>query len=232
MSLARAIEPEELDHLPADDPRAIRHRRDLKRINAIILQSGIMAGQMVRHWGQGQPRQLVDLGSGDGTFMLSVARRLSFRWPGVSITLVDQRDIVSLETRHAFAALGWSLKTVSGDVFAFLEHIEPSSFDIISANLFIHHFPPEELARLLALIAQRTRLFVACEPRRSKLALRTSRLLWMIGCSKLATQDAVTSVRAGFRGSDLSVLWPKQDKWDLDEHKARLFTHCFAARRS
>lgn len=229
MSLPRIIEPEALDQLPASDPRAIRHRRDLKRINGLILQSGIMAEALAKHWTHGLPRDLLDLGSGDGTFMLRVARRLAPRWPGVVLTLLDQQNIVSEETRDAFAALGWTVRAIRGDVFDQLERMQESSVDIITANLFLHHFSNEQLTRLLTLASRRTRLVVACEPRRSKFALRSSRLLWMIGCSKMAREDATISVRAGFRGKELSTLWPAQNPWELHEDTAKLFTHCFVA---
>ena len=51
------------------------------------------------------------------------------------------------------------------------------------ANLFLHHFETPRLARLLALVARRTRAFVACEPRRSALALAGARALGVIGCN-------------------------------------------------
>jgi hypothetical protein len=78
--------------------------------------------------------------------------------------------------------------------------------------------------------ARSARLLVACEPRRNKFALRASRLLWAIGCNEVSLHDAIVSVRAGFSDQELSALWPSRD-WDLDEHAARLFTHCFVARR-
>src|ERR1700722_6141030 len=43
MSLLRSVEPELLDQMPADDRRAVRARRGLERLHAVILQSGIMA---------------------------------------------------------------------------------------------------------------------------------------------------------------------------------------------
>jgi uncharacterized protein YbjT (DUF2867 family) len=116
-------------------------------------------------------------------------------------------------------------------VFAYLEQIKSSGVDLITANLFLHHFEPEPLRRLLGLAAQSARRFVACEPRRNKFALRASRLLWAIGCNEVSLHDAIVSVRAGFSGQELSALWPSRDRWDLDEHAARLFTHCFVARR-
>lgn len=229
--MLRTIEPELLDQLPADDIRAVRHRRDLKVINAVILQSGIMAKAITEQWTHNSPRTLLDLGSGDGTFLLSVARRLAARWPGVNVTLLDQRDIVSDATREAFATLGWRAQTVSADVFEYLRGLKPSSFDVVTANLFLHHFDQQRLSDLLARVVLSSQVFVACEPRRTKFALRSSRLLWIIGCSDMAVHDAVVSVRAGFKGNELSELWPKEASWELREFSARLFTHCFAGRR-
>jgi hypothetical protein len=231
MGLLRTVEPELLDHMPADDQAVIRARRDLKRLNAVILQSGIMAPILARQWAHERPRTILDLGSGDGTFKLSVARRLAPRWPGVAVTLLDSQSIVSPLTRDAFAAMGWSVETVSADVFDHLEGIKPPGVDIITTNLFLHHFGPEQLTRLLALAARSARLVVACEPRRNKFALRASRLSWAIGCNKISLHDAIVSVRAGFSGKELSALWPSREPFALEEYAARLFTHCFVARR-
>ena len=46
MSLARRLEPELLDQLPADDPRAMRSRRDLTRINGFMANAGAMAAAL------------------------------------------------------------------------------------------------------------------------------------------------------------------------------------------
>src|SRR6202047_2791981 len=116
MSLARRVEPELLDHMPADDRAAVRARRDLKRLNAVILQSGIMAPILAAQWAHDPPRTILDLGAGDGTFMLSVARRLAARWPSVIVTLLDRQSIVSQETRDAFVASSWKVETIAADV--------------------------------------------------------------------------------------------------------------------
>jgi hypothetical protein len=231
MGLLRSVEPELLDEMPADDPAVIRARRDLKRLNAVILQAGIMAPIMLRQWTCERPRRILDLGCGDGTFMLSVARRLAPRWPDVTVTLLDRQSIVSRETQDAFAALGWKAEAVAADVLDHLGQIKSPGVDIITTNLFLHHFQREPLARLLGLAAQSAQLLVACEPRRNKFALRASRLLWAIGCNEVSLHDAIVSVRAGFCDQELSALWPDRDRWDLQEYAARLFTHCFVARR-
>lgn len=231
MSLPRRLEPEWLDELPADDPRAVRTRRDLRRINAWMLNAGMMAGTLIRHGARRPPRTIVDLGSGDGQFMLRVARRVAPRWPNVTVVLLDQQDIVSRATRDAFGALQWRVETHSADVFDFLR-ARSSPVDVITANLFLHHFADEQLARLLAETARLAPLVVACEPRRAKFVVRASRLLWIIGCNDVSVHDAVVSARAGFDGGELSALWPSPNEWKLEEHAAGFFTHCFVARRA
>lgn len=228
--LPRKLEPEWLDELPADDPRAMRSRRDLVRVNAWMGQGGIMARALLAHARPAGSRRICDLGAGDGSFMLRIARRLAPRWRGVTATLLDRQDIVSRETRAGFTALGWSVETVSAEVFDFLGRAKSGDLDVVTANLFLHHFSEAQLARLFALAAPACRLFVACEPRRAKFAVRASRMLWAIGCNDVTVHDAVASARAGFRGHELSALWPGRAGWDLREHAAGLFSHCFVAR--
>ena len=61
----------------------------------------------MRYAGDAKPRSLLELGCGDGTFMLRLARRLAPRWPDVTVTLLDRQSIVSEKTKAAFRALGW-----------------------------------------------------------------------------------------------------------------------------
>jgi hypothetical protein len=224
---ARQIEPEWLDELPAGDARALRARRDLRRLNSWMLQPAIMARLLIRHV-HGRPRKTLDLGAGDGTFMLRVARRLARRWPHVTVTLVDRHKAVGSDTIAGFDAIGWKAEITTADVHEFLEW--PAAFDVISANLFLHHLSPDDLVRLFARVAQMTPLFVACEPTRTEWALLASRLVWAIGCGEVTRHDAPVSVRAGFRGRELASLWPTGGDWALHEH-VRLFTHCFVASR-
>ena len=225
----RRVEPEWLDELPADDPRAVRSRRDLKRINGWMLQASIMT-RLLHAYRDGPPRRIVELGAGDGTFMLAVARRLAKRWPHVTLTFVDRQNIVAAKTHDAFRALGWRTESVSADVFAFLGSSEERT-DIITANLFLHHFSDEALRRLFAGVAGMAPLFVACEPSRSQSALLGSHLLFAIGCNDVSRHDAVVSVRAGFRSEELSAHWPQRHRWHLNERAVPPFTHCFVARR-
>jgi hypothetical protein len=221
--LARTLEPEILDELAADDPRAQASRRDLVRINFVMRQQAIMAGLLRR---TPPPRVIADLGSGDGHFLLGVARRLA-HWRGVTALVVDRQDIVSPETRRGFAALGWTCESITGDVFDVLPRL---GADVITANLFLHHLDDAALVRLLAMAEERAQAFIACEPRRSAPALLASRMVFALAANDVTRHDAVASVRAGFAGRDLSRLWPATG-WTLREGLALPFTHYFIAQR-
>ncbi|HEX4027106.1 MAG TPA: methyltransferase [Rhizomicrobium sp.] len=222
--MGRVLTSEILDILPPDDPRALRSRRDLMLINAVMCQSVIMAEALSAF---PAPRLVADLGGGDGRFMLRVARRLARRWPGVTVMVADRRAIVSVETRACFARLGWRCENLTGDVLETLPLIKP---DIVTANLFLHHLDEAALTRLLALVARQAKAFVACEPRRSVFALVGARMVFALGANDVTRHDAVASVRAGFRGRELSGLWPKSAPgWRLGEHGVFPFTHLFHA---
>jgi len=228
MEMTRRVEREWLDELPVDDPRARRSRGDLRRVNGLMANARIVAGDLVRAF----PRpltSLAEIGAGDGAFALRVVARLPAPEGTARITLVDRQAIVDGQTREAFLRRRWEARVDTADVFDWLA--AAPACDAIVANLFLHHFDDAALARLLAGVAARTRCFVACEPRRSALALTGSRLLGLIGCNDVTRHDAVASVRAGFDGDEISRLWPQGQGWSLEERARGLFSHAFVARR-
>jgi hypothetical protein len=198
---SRSLEPEWLDHLPPEDPRAVRSRADLRRVNALMGNARVIAREL------GQAVRIADLGGGDGSLMRAVARKVG---RPLEVTNVDR--VAGLEVFEFLSAPGRAL-------------------DAVVANLFLHHLTDADLRRLFALAAARAPLFVACEPRRSRLALAGSRLMWFIGANDVTRHDAVISVRAGFSGGELSACWPAADGWTLTEKAAPPFSHLFVARR-
>ncbi len=225
--MQRTVQPEILDHLPADDPSAIHARRDLQKVNAFMGHARIVTRELRRS----MPRHVVEIGAGDGTLLLRVARRLGPPRTRVHAVLVDLRPTLSDETREAFHAIGWDVETEQADVFEWLSRPGTQTADLTLANLFLHHFVEPELATLLAGLSRQTRRFIACEPLRSRTALAGAALLLLIGCNRVTRHDANISVRAGFRDRELSALWPNEPGWRLTESRAGPFTHFFAASR-
>lgn len=232
-SMPRRVQGELLDELPGNDPRAVRSRRDLQRINGLMGSAGTLLRALDGFAGA-PPTQLVELGSGDGRLLLQLARARCRSWPGVQVSLVDRQPCVSAETLAEFHALGWPAKVLALDVLEWLGQEQTAPVDVVLANLFVHHFDGELLQHLLAGIARRGRSFVCNEPRRSPTALMASHLLGLIGCNAITRHDAVLSVHAGFRGDELSALWPgaADGGWRLHECAAGRFSHLLVARRS
>ncbi len=226
----RQVAPEILDGLCSDDPRAMASRRDLKRVNALMFHATIMAG-LLRRYVAKPPSRILDIGAGDGTFMLAVARRLARDWPNVELILLDRAGRVTRESHEDFSRLGWRTRSVSADVFEWVSLSGEAGFDAVTSNLFLHHFGDADLAKLFAVLRPRTAVFVAAEPRRSTVAAAASRLLWAIGANDITRHDAPASVRAGFNGNELSTLWPAGPGDLVEERRVGPFTHIFAATR-
>jgi hypothetical protein len=231
LSLPRRVEPELLDDLGADDPRAQRSRDDLRRIHRAMAALSVLKRALDGATSGSPPHTILELGAGDGSLMLRLAQRRAARWPGVNVTLLDRLDLVTPRTLDALRNLGWTPSVVAMDVFDWLAGPDATRRDVVFANLFIHHFSAEPLARLLAGIEQRSRIFFCCEPRRSALPLAGSHLIGLLGAGPVTRKDAVSSVHAGFRGHELSELWPNKSAWVLHENSAGLFSHGFLAIR-
>jgi hypothetical protein len=180
--------------------------------------------------------RLLELGAGDGSLTLRIAKHLAASWPAAELTLLDRQALIAEATGTAFAHLGWTLRPLTVDALEWAraptQQPIATHWDVILANLFLHHFEEGALRELLSAVADRCDAFVACEPRRSLPALAGSRLLFALGVSADTRHDAVVSVHAGFRDDELSRLWPAGGtRWRVEEHSAGLFSHLFVAAR-
>jgi hypothetical protein len=127
--MKRIVQSELLDTLSPDDPRAVRSRRDLHRINAWMGNHEIMTRILENNWNEFASRQITELGAGDAKFLLSVAQKIKVgqasslsNSPGVKAILLDRQKIVSAETLAAFAPCGWRAEAVVADVFNWPAH--------------------------------------------------------------------------------------------------------------
>lgn len=238
LTAPRQVGPEILDRLPPGGARAIRSRRDLQRVNRVIGSCGILS-RAARHAlasaPQPRPLRILELGAGDGSLALRLAKRLATFRREAELTLLDRQSLIAETTGTAFARLGWTLRPLTMDALEWARASTPqqlSRWDLILANLFLHHFEEDGLRELLSAVAERCDAFVACEPGRSLSALIGSRLLPVLGVSADTYHDAIISVRAGFRGNELSRIWPaSRTGWRLEERRAGLFSHLFVAAR-
>jgi hypothetical protein len=229
--MPRRVVAEALDSLGADDPAAQRSRRDLRRLHVAMGTLSIMT-RAIGGEPTPQPLRVLELGAGDGSLALRFAQRHARNWPRVSWTLLDRQDTVAESTLLGLRATGWTPVVAVADVFDWLGRNRQRAWDIIVANLFVHHFEGDDLGRLLLAVAKATPLFFCCEPRRNAIALIGSHLVGLIGAGAVTREDAVLSVHAGFRGRELSAQWPSHEGWSLREYSVGLFSHCLLARKT
>jgi hypothetical protein len=227
----RVVLPELLDVLPPQDSAALRSRRELRRLNAIMGHAKIMARALQEDVRGPGVQELVELGAGDGHFLLSVARRLNERWRGTRAVFVDRLNTLDPQARGQLGRLGWSVKAEIAEAAAWLRDAPPEPSRTIVSNLFFHQFHTEQLTEMLRLAAASANRVMALEPQRSWLPRFCGRWLWVIGCGPVTRHDAQISIRAGFAGSELSALWPDKENWVLTERPVGLFSHLFIARR-
>lgn len=241
--MPRMVTAERLDGLTADDPDAMRSRRDLQRVHRVmgtrtILLRGLMA--MTARHPKEMPLRVLEIGAGDGSLMLGVAQALRPCCSSVELTLLDRQALIDPTTITRYRDVGWAVIEEVGDVLDWAAGntdlpgaAAPTPWDLIVANLFLHHFEDAQLALILGTIANKSRQFFACEPRRDWLALAASHMVGCIGANHVTREDSVISVHAGFNGHELSALWPPQGgPWQLREYSAGLFSHCFRAERA
>jgi 2-polyprenyl-3-methyl-5-hydroxy-6-metoxy-1,4-benzoquinol methylase len=204
----------------------------------MILLRGLKA--MTALHPKGMPLRVLEIGAGDGSLMLGVAQALASAWSDVELTLLDRQPLLDAATVASYREVGWTVTQKVGDVIDWaadtvnqLEEPVLTRWDLIVANLFLHHFESAQLALILRAIAKRSRRFFACEPRRDWLALAGSHMVSVIGANHVTREDSVLSVHAGFNGDELTDLWPEQDgPWQVQEYSAGLFSHCFRAERA
>ncbi len=185
-----------LDNMPANDPRAVRSRRDLRVINFLMgnerwtLKQNLAGG-------------VIELGSGVGT----MTRKLARKGPVTALDLQEKPADFDEEN------VSWK----AGDLF---KTMSSSEGDTVVANLVLHHFEDDELAELGKLIKTRKR-FVAVEPWRSKFTLGWSRLLWpFVGV--VTRNDMIISIRAGFTEGELPRLLDLGEDWEWKEEVSLL----------
>src|SRR5690348_12949545 len=134
----RVVIPERLDHLPADDPSARRARSDLRRVHRAMRSVSIIHQAVEQLRLTRPPRRILELGAGDGSLLLRLARSKCNAWPGVELTLLDRQELLSPEIRAQYTALGWQAKALCTDAIGWARSDTAERYDLCITTLFLH----------------------------------------------------------------------------------------------
>ncbi len=198
--LQRAVVPELLDHLPVDDPHAMRSRRDLRRINFLMGNERWILRVLAR-FPDATRNGVVELGAGDGRLCNALANT----FPESAVTAFDLAP--------APADLAPRVKWHCGDLF---DQPPPAAGGVRIANLFLHHFEGEALT-LLGRWLENADLLVINEPDRAALPHRLANLMhpWI---NHVTRHDMHVSITAGFAVGELQqLLGLDPARWRFEE---------------
>ncbi len=183
----RHIVKELLDALPSDDPEAQHSRRDLRRVNALMLNFHWIEHALASMEAFESVVPIVEIGAGDGALL----QWLSHRHPAARFAgndLIPRPDLLDAE-----------IEWYSGDVFSYPSLLKNS---IVVANLFLHHLDGKALSALGTLIGQ-SRALVCNEPARYRRFHAFAFAGHVLGFNRVTRHDIHASINAGFRGHEL-----------------------------
>ena len=191
MFAQRLIQPELLDHLPAEEARP--NLADLVRINKNFGGHSVLRRALAEVAGPGERFTLLDVGAASG----DTARLIQDRYAGARVTSLDY-NAVNLGAAPYPKVLA----------NAFRLPFRAASFDFVLSSLFLHHFENAQVVELLRnFYGVARRGLVVCDLERHVvpfLFLPATRLLF--GWQRITVHDGVISVRASFRANELSAL--------------------------
>lgn len=184
--IQRIVIPELLDHLAADDPEALRSRRDLRRINFLMGNERWVCRTVGKH-AESARRGIVEIGAGDGILCGKLAR------------LFPQAPVAAYDLAPRPVELMNRIQWNRGDIFG---SQPPTTNGVLVANLFLHHFEGESLTRL-GLWMQDFEVLVFCEPDRARLPHLLGGLMhpWI---NRVTRHDMHVSITAGFAPGEIS----------------------------
>ncbi len=197
--MERVVDPEILDALPSDDPRAIRSRRDLRRINFVMGNERWIARCAVK-LPAAREGGVWELGAGEGRLLARLAKRDSSLQLSGCDFLPKPAELP-----------GW-IDWHQGDA---LETLASADGGLLIASLFLHHFMPPDLNRLGGMLKNFEALCFA-EPLRTATSLNQARMLLPF-VSEVTRHDMLVSIRAGFLPGELAGLLGLGKDWDVRE---------------
>ena len=128
--LPRRVGRETLDHLDENDARAIRSRRDLQRVHRVMRTRSILLRALRQAAalaafvpGRETPLRMIELGAGDASLMLGVARTLVRQWPHVQLTLLDRQRVVDAVVLQIGSQTISAAETADSDRHALLDGV-------------------------------------------------------------------------------------------------------------
>lgn len=178
-----------LDHLPSSDARAVRARRDLRTINALMgnvrwIREAM--GHIMKNCPLPPSARLVELGAGDGR----LCRKVVGWFPTARVTGLD----LAPRPHNLPEAIAWR----QGDL---LENLPDCEGECVYGTMILHHFREDQLAQI-GQTSSHYKALCFCEPWRARLPHWWGLLIRPL-CGSVTRHDLPASIDAGFVRGEL-----------------------------
>jgi SAM-dependent methyltransferase len=201
----RSEQPERMDDRAIVGPELTEALRQLRLINRLLAAWLPTIEGVERLWrAAGRPRTLtvLDVGAGSGDISGHLLRWARRRGVALHLVLADIHPATCAQAA-AFHRDAPGVSVLCADVLRL-----PVQVDIVTAALFLHHFPTAELPAVLGAMARAARAGVVVND------LQRSVWAWLgiwlatrlFSRNRMIRSDAPLSVRRGFRAAELRAL--------------------------
>lgn len=203
--MKRIVEPEWIDQLDPESPEARRTRQELRRMNALMRNFAWFRRRLAEL--PSLPGRGLEVGAGDGNLGAYL-----FADPKTRRRI----ELAGIDRIGRPAAWPRDWRWEQEDILRFEGWKE---FPLLLANMVLHHFSEEELARIGARIRESCRFVLALETARRQTHLTQVRVLRSLGIlGPVGYHDASTSIQAGFVAEELPRLLglpPSEWRWQI-----------------
>lgn len=202
----RSEAPELMDDRSIGGEELVEALRQLRWINRLLVGARPTVEGVQRLWRQaGCPARLsiLDIGAGSGDVNRRVLGWATRRNLPLDITLVDINPDTCAEAARFYRDEP-RVRVQQGDIF----DLPPQSADIVTASLFVHHFPTAQLPQVFETMLQAARLGVVVND------LHRHWFAWgfiwvatrLLSRNRMIRHDGPLSVQRGFQGQDFERL--------------------------
>jgi len=198
----RCVQDEWLDEMDAGDPAAVRSRRDLRLINAMMGGERWIVNQLGDHV---NITHCIEIGAGEG----GLSERIKSAIPYMRVSALDRIERPN--------GLSEGVQWLQSDVFDLENVVKLDDSVAVIANLFVHHFD-QDLERLFTIL-KKAGIILLAEPYRSKRAKFLGKLIYPF-INHVTKHDMMISIEAGFVEGELPALLG--DEWCCEESKSLL----------
>lgn len=145
----RRFDPELMDRTDNRPADLIATLDDIRLVNRFLRGSNTIVAAVrpfLKALGSGETLRVLDVGTGGGDLPLDLVAEAKRLRRSIHIVAVD-RDPVTLDYARRKTAGAPEIEVLAADAFEL--PFPPTSFDVVTASMFLHHFDEEDAVRLL-----------------------------------------------------------------------------------